>query len=75
MNTSGIFQMQDAAKVISMDLSLAKDFALGKVNNSSAKSQAKQKAKMMITRSTSNSKLAFGISNFILSFGDLKVIK
>ena len=71
----GIFDMgfiNDISKI--KDLTLAKSMAYEKIESTNAADENKAKAKSMVSRSATLSKLLFGMTNFSLSHQGLKTI-
>lgn len=71
----GIFDMgfiNDISKI--KDLTLAKSMAYEKIESTNATDENKAKAKSMVSRSATLSKLLFGMTNFSLSHQGLKAI-
>ena len=78
MNTDfgqGIFDMDFINNVSKIkDLTLAKSMAYEKIESSIATSENRVKAKSMVSRSATLSKLLFGMTNFSLSHQGLKAL-
>ena len=75
-NEKPIFQMTDADAVMKIGgLEAGKKFCLDKIEKSDANKDNKAKAVRMVNKSKTSASLALGVSNFILAFESLKVIK
>ncbi len=71
----GIFDMEFINDVASItDLTKAKSMAFEKIESTTATPENKAKAKSMVMRSATHSKLLFGMTNFSLSHQGLKAI-
>lgn len=71
----GIFDMgfiNDISRI--KDLTLAKSMAYEKIESTNATDENKAKAKSMVSRSATLSKLLFGMTNFSLAHQGLKTL-
>lgn len=72
----GIFDMEFINNISKIkDLTLAKSMAYEKIESTNATDENKAKAKTMVSKSATLSKLLFSMTNFSLSHQGLKTIR
>lgn len=73
----GLFTMQQVDEVLTMEsIQTAKAHVLSIIKaNTTAKVESKRYAELQVTKSHSIQSLAFTMSNFILAYEDLKVVR